>query len=152
MELSDCPCGKPLELAQCCGRYLDDFEGAPAPDVQALMRSRYTAFVLLKMDYLLSTWHPARRPPQLRLDPAVKWLGLEVRGSKQVDDAHAEVEFVARFRDGSGKATSIHERSRFVKEHGRWYYVDAGSLLAGADAAAWPRPAGTVSTGKKAVS
>ncbi|MCY7320150.1 MAG: hypothetical protein LH617_15745 [Ramlibacter sp.] len=134
MELPDCPCGKPLELAQCCGRYLDDFAGTPAPDAQALMRSRYTAFVLLNMDYLLSTWHPARRPPQLQLDPGIKWLGLEVRGNKQVDDAHAEVEFVARFRDASGKATRIHEHSRFLKEHGRWFYLDPDSLLAGPDA------------------
>lgn len=71
---------------------------------------------------------------------------------QQVDDAHAEVEFVARFRDASGKATRIHERSRFVKEHGRWFYLDADSSLAGADASAWPRPAGVVSTVKKAAS
>jgi SEC-C motif-containing protein len=54
----------------------------------------------------------------------VKWLGLEVREHKVVDECHAEVSFVARQRDASGRAVRLQERSRFVKEDGRWYYVD----------------------------
>ncbi len=34
----------------------------------------------------------------------------------------AEVEFVARYRV-DGRAVRMHERSRFVREDGRWFYV-----------------------------
>ena len=90
------------------------------------MRSRYSAFVLGRADYLLTTWHASTRPAQLDLDPAAKWLGLEVRAHRSIDAAHAEVEFVARYREG-GRAVRLHERSRFVREDGRWQYV-AGDL------------------------
>jgi len=129
-----CPCGrlgpskKPLVLGNCCGRFVGDFAQTPAPDAQALMRSRYTAFVLERADYLLATWHASRRPAQLAFDPGVKWLGLDVRQHRQLDDTHAEVEFVARQKSPGSPAVRLHERSRFVHEAGRWYYVD-GDLL-----------------------
>lgn len=125
-----CPCGRldarkrALDVAGCCGRYLDDFAHTPAPDAESLMRSRYTAFVRERADYLLATWHPSRRPASLDFDPGVRWLGLEVKDRKSVDADHAEVAFVARSRDASGRASRLAERSRFVREDGRWYYVD----------------------------
>lgn len=128
--MADCPCGRrdaagrPQPYAQCCGRYLEDPEGAPAPDAEALMRSRYCAFVLQRADYLLSTWHASKRPSKVTFDAGAKWLGLEVRDFKVIDASHAEVEFVARQRDPGGRAVRLHERSRFVCEDGRWYYVD----------------------------
>lgn len=128
--MSDCPCGRRdgagqvLAYAQCCGPYVEDFDGTPAPDAEALMRSRYSAFVLERAAYLLSTWHASKRPSQLTFDAGVKWLGLEVREHRPIDANHAEVEFVARQRDKSGRAVRLHERSRFVREDGRWYYVD----------------------------
>ena len=122
LDRHPCPCGKPLTLPRCCGRYIGT--DTPAPDAESLMRSRYSAFVLMDREYLLQTWHPSKRPAQLELDPATRWLGLEVRGRRQADATHAEVEFVARCRDASGKATRIHERSRFVNENGRWFYLD----------------------------
>jgi SEC-C motif-containing protein len=100
------------------------FEDAPAPDAESLMRSRYTAFVLGDADYLLATWHASRRPAELALEAGTKWLGLDVRDSQLLDASHAEVEFVARQRDPGGRATRLHERSRFVLKQGRWYYVD----------------------------
>lgn len=103
---------------------MDDFAGTPAPDALSLMRSRYSAYVLADTAYLLSTWHPATRPARLDPDDQVKWLGLEVRAHQETDAAHAEVEFVARCRGGDGKAVRLHERSRFVREEGRWFYVD----------------------------
>ena len=131
-----CPCGrlqgsggkaKPLAYADCCGRFIDHWDAQPAPDAECLMRSRYTAFVCERADYLLATWHPSHRPASLDFDAAAQWLGLEVRGH-WVDDAdHAEVEFVARHRLG-GRAVRLHERSRFVREGGRWYYVDGDML------------------------
>ncbi|UUZ62350.1 hypothetical protein LP417_19645 [Polaromonas sp. P1-6] len=129
-----CPCGrlgasrKPLAFAQCCGRYLDDFAASPAPDAEALMRSRYSAFVRERADYLLATWHASQRPPSIDFDPGVKWLGLEVRQHRELDVTHAEVEFVARQKSPGSPAVRLHERSRFVREDGRWYYVDGDML------------------------
>lgn len=130
VSVVDCPCGRrdaagqALPYAQCCGRYVDDVDGAPAPDAEALMRSRYTAFVRERADYLRATWQTSKRPSRLSFDAGVKWLGLEVRDHKVIDDDHAEVEFVARLREPSGRAVRLHERSRFVREEGRWYYID----------------------------
>ena len=127
-----CPCGrlqgsgpkaKLLAYADCCGRFIDHWDAQPAPDAECLMRSRYTAFVCERADYLLATWHPSHRPASLDFDAAAQWLGLEVRGHWVKDVDHAEGEFVARHRLG-GRAVRLHERSRFVREGGRWYYVD----------------------------
>jgi SEC-C motif-containing protein len=122
-----CPCGRtaargrPLAYADCCGRYLD--HDTPAPDAEALMRSRYSAFVLGRVAYLQASWHASTRPADLALEPGVKWLGLEVRRHRTIDTDHAEVEFVARSRVG-GRGQRLHETSRFVREGGRWFYVD----------------------------
>ena len=95
-----------------------------APDAETLMRSRYTAFTLDELDYLLDTWHVSTRPASLEPNGlGVKWLGLQVRAHSIQDADHATVEFVARSRH-NGKATRLHEISRFVREDGRWFYVD----------------------------
>lgn len=95
-----------------------------APDAATLMRSRYTAFVLDELSYLLDTWHPSTRPATLeKNEPGTKWLGLEVRRHIQADDNHATVEFVARSRH-NGRALRLHEISRFVREDGQWFYID----------------------------
>lgn len=104
----------------------------PAPDAESLMRSRYTAFVQQRADYLLATWHASTRPAELDFEPGLKWLGLEVRQHRIIDATHAEVEFVARSRL-QGRAIRLHERSRFVREADdqgvlRWYYVDGDML------------------------
>ncbi|WP_462388683.1 YchJ family protein [Acidovorax sp. Q11] len=130
-----CPCGRPqaapgkgaqaraLPYADCCGHYLDHWDEAAAPDAESLMRSRYTAFVCERADYLQATWHPSTRPAALDFEPGAQWLGLEVRRHRPTDDDRAEVEFVARYRLG-GRAVRLHETSRFVREGGRWFYVD----------------------------
>ena len=87
------------------------------------MRSRYSAFVHGVVDYLLATWHPSTRPPELTLEPAARWLGLEVRDHHCQGEERSEVEFVARWRV-AGRAVRQHERSSFVREGGRWFYVD----------------------------
>lgn len=92
------------------------------------MRSRYSAFVLERADYLLATWHTSRRPASIEFDAGVKWLGLEVRQHHVPDATHAEVEFVARQKSPGSPAVRLHERSRFVREVGRWYYVDGDQL------------------------
>jgi SEC-C motif-containing protein len=122
-----CPCGASRPFAQCCDRYLDGT--TPAPTAEALMRSRYTAYTLLDEKYLLATWHMSTRPEKLELEEAAsnKWLGLQVKRHEQQDDAHARVEFVARYKV-AGRAYRLHEVSRFVREDGRWFYV-AGDML-----------------------
>ena len=135
-KLGPCPCGRPdakgrpLPYERCCGRYLDNFDVAPAPDAESLMRSRYSAFVLENEAYLLATWHASERPPRIDFEPGARWLGLDVRSHTRQDETHAQVEFVARMRDAGGRANRLHEKSRFVQEADsagilRWYYVDA---------------------------
>ncbi len=123
-----CPCGRmqgkrSLSFEQCCQRYLDHFGSTPAPDAESLMRSRYSAFVLQRSDYLLITWDAILRPDELDFDANTKWLGLQVKMHHTIDLEHAEVEFVARYRV-QGKAPRLHELSRFVCRDGRWYYLD----------------------------
>ena len=91
------------------------------------MRSRYSAFVLNRCDYLKATWHASTRPADVVQDDGSKWLGLDLRRHTVMDANHAQVEFVARYRSG-GRGVRIDELSRFVREAGRWFYVD-GDLL-----------------------
>jgi SEC-C motif-containing protein len=116
-----CPCGRPRTYAACCGPY---HAGSQAPDAESLMRSRYSAYARGLEGYLLATWHPSTRPGPLDLAaaPQPKWLGLEIKACTESGDA-ATVEFVARCRIG-GRARRLHEVSRFLRENGRWYYVD----------------------------
>ncbi len=123
--MNPCPCGTGRAYAACCGRY---HAGEAAPDAEALMRSRYSAFVLGDADYLRATWHPDTRPAELGLDapgaPRTAWLGLSVKQHRATGPDTAEVEFVARYRVGGGSAVRLHESSRFACLDGRWLYVD----------------------------
>lgn len=118
-----CPCGSGRNYTDCCARYLDRNE--IATDAEALMRSRYTAYTLLREDYLLATWHPSMRPAQLGLahEAPTKWIALEVKRHEQSDAEHAIVEFIARYKV-NGRACRLQEVSRFVCEDGKWFYVD----------------------------
>ncbi len=125
MNDAPCPCGRGTPYAECCGRYHAGPLHLQAPTAEALMRSRYSAFALGIGDYLLATWRRDTRPQALAADPPdLRWLGLEVRRHDVLDDTHATVEFVARSRQAGGRSTRQHETSRFVREDGRWYYVD----------------------------
>lgn len=123
-DTKDCPCGSGRPYLACCGRWHAGPQHLQAPDAEALMRSRYSAYVLGLTDYLLDTWHASTRPASLASnEPGLKWLGLEVKRHLPQDADHAWVEFVARSKLG-GRAHRLHETSRFVREGGRWYYVD----------------------------
>lgn len=114
-----CHCGSDRSYALCCEPW---HLGAVAPNAETLMRSRYSAYVLNLNDYLLATWHTSTRPSALDEAPA-HWLGLQVRHHEQQDETHAVVEFVARYRV-KGRGHRLHEVSHFLRENGRWYYVD----------------------------
>jgi SEC-C motif-containing protein len=92
------------------------------------MRSRYSAYVLCNEQYLLATWHPSTRPGSIPFSKNQKWLGLNVVDASITGAVSAEVEFIARSRVSNAAAVRQHERSRFVLEGGRWFYVD-GDLV-----------------------
>ena len=110
-----------MPYAACCGPF---HAGAPAPTAEQLMRSRYAAFARGLTAYLLETWHPTTRPRTLVLDPSQEWLGLTVLAARGgFLDTEGVVEFRATWRH-RGVTDVLHERSRFVREDGRWLYVD----------------------------
>ncbi|WP_239453200.1 MULTISPECIES: YchJ family metal-binding protein [Microbacterium] len=117
-----CPCGSGDRFDGCCAPAL---RGTPAPTAEKLMRSRYAAFVVGDAHYLAETWHPGTRPEELTLDPAQRWTGLEISGVEAggVDDSRGIVEFQASWREGAHRGV-LRERSRFVRQGGRWWYLD----------------------------
>ncbi len=116
-----CPCESGKTYNTCCE---PAHNGSPAATAEALMRSRYTAYVLGLEDYLLKTWAVETRPATLNLseDKATKWLGLQVKRAENTSETTATVEFVARYKIG-GKAERLHEISQFVHVDGCWYYL-----------------------------
>ena len=89
------------------------------------MRSRYSAFALLDEEYLLRTHHRSTAPASLDLDPAMEWRRLDIVGTSNGGpfDTEGTVEFKAYYRHGNERGV-LHENSRFVRENGRWFYVD----------------------------
>ncbi|WP_439889213.1 YchJ family protein [Pseudomonas sp. MBLB4123] len=124
---TSCPCGSGDPLSECCGRY---HAGSPAPSAECLMRSRYSAYVLGQVDYLLATTLPAQ---QAGLDrEAIRawslqstWLGLEVESAKVLggQPEHAFVTFTARWHDEAGEH-SHRECSAFVQRGKQWFFID----------------------------
>lgn len=138
-NINICPCNSGASYAACCEPLLAG--DRPAETALALMRSRYTAYVVRNVDYLLKTWHPSTRPAAI--DPATipDWVGLHiVRTEKGMETDNAGVvEFKAAFFSRP-KIRHLHETSRFVKEDGQWLYVD-GDMIDDTQSAA-PRAAG----------
>lgn len=119
-----CPCGSQHTYSKCCKPWHAGEQYLQAPTAEALMRSRYSAYVIDHLPYLLDTWHPSTRPEQISPNPTgIKWLGLTIRSYHNQSDTQATVEFVARSRL-QGRATRMHEKSIFLRENGQWFYVD----------------------------
>ena len=130
--MTACPCSADRDYADCCGRYLAG--GQLPPTAEALMRSRYTAFARQNANWLYATLLPSKREKNelkslQKSFRGIRWTGLEIlatdRGGEQ--DSEGTVEFRARC-EANGEQGAIHERSTFVKQAGRWYYVD-GEVL-----------------------
>jgi SEC-C motif-containing protein len=123
-----CPCGKGESLETCCGPYLD---GKALPDTaETLMRSRYSAYVVGNIDYIVSTHDPDRakdvdRKNTEQWSKSAEWLGLEVLSTEQGTPADevGVVEFVARYKL-SGVKVEHRERALFRKHSDRWVFVD----------------------------
>jgi SEC-C motif domain protein len=118
-----CWCGSGRTVGRCCGSVLS--RAATAVTAEALMRSRYSAYVIGDTDYLLASWHPDTRPGFLDLDDARRWLGLTIKAVEGGSEADVEgtVTFVARFKS-HGRGHRLCECSRFVREQGVWLYRD----------------------------
>lgn len=120
-----CPCGGGKSYGSCCEPL--HLNGA-ATTAEHLMRSRYSAFCLGKIDYLLATLHPSQRQPNDRANlthtlSRTNWVRLQILATKRgtADDDSGQVEFVATYHE-DGIAKRLHERSDFVKENDRWFY------------------------------
>ena len=109
-----CPCGSDQLFEQCCGPIIS---GVPARTAEALMRSRYSAYVLGHWQYLWESWHPDTRPSSVS-PTNTEWLGLSI-----IKSSASSVEFIAGFREGS-KIMALHEISRFEQFEGCWRYLD----------------------------
>ncbi len=124
-----CPCTSNRSYKSCCQPLHDgDLQASSA---EQLMCSRYSAFCLGNINYLIATLHPDKRKvdDEQALDKTIKqtkWLGLRVIKHKQSGQT-ATVEFVAFFKNEP--IGQLHERSNFIKEGARWFYVD-GEFLA----------------------
>jgi SEC-C motif domain protein len=119
-----CPCNTKRPYSLCCEPY---HQGTPAPTAETLMRSRYSAYALRLEDYVFATWHPSTRPASLDQGSGINqttWLGLDMKRVQRTGDDTATVEFVARYRVGGASAVRLHEVSRFVREAGKWLYLD----------------------------
>lgn len=114
-----CPCGSLKTYAACCQPYhkADALPHSP----EALMRSRYTAFVLKLNHYLQTSWHPSTCPGDLELDDSPEWLQLQVLSSSQNGDNGA-VHFRALHTAGKGIGF-LEEHSEFIREGQRWFYL-----------------------------
>ncbi|MDY6995888.1 MAG: YchJ family metal-binding protein [Actinomycetota bacterium] len=113
-----CPCGSGAAFGECCQPlHLGERQAQTAEE---LMRSRYTGYVVGDTDYVWRTWHPRTRPDEVSAG-AVTWQRLEIvdQAGGGPDDDTGEVEFRARHRAGV-----LHERSRFARRAGRWFYLD----------------------------
>ena len=125
-----CPCGTGETYGECCGRYLAD--GRRAPTAEALMRSRYTGFATGAAHYLLVTLapeHPAGRPRAGRR----RWSGTGWTWSARTPAGRGTTPAPSSSSRTTGSTTArvgqrgrLHETSRFVREDGRWLYVDGG--------------------------
>jgi SEC-C motif-containing protein len=128
-----CPCGSGLGFGICCGPILDGSE--PARTAEALMRSRYSAYATGRIEYLAESLHPEHRQDldlvaTRRWSKGARWLGLQVVSTRDggPEDEEGEVEFIATYKE-KGLTKPHHERAKFRRKDGSWYYVD-GELVA----------------------
>ena len=123
MNVELCPCGSGEVYATCCEPLHDN--RVQARTAEALMRSRYAAYALGRLDHVLRTWHPRTRPHDLTDVPGLTWTGLTVLAVEdgQPGDEEGVVEFEAAYRDDDRPGVQ-HERSRFRRRAGRWFYLD----------------------------
>ncbi len=127
MNEPECYCGSQKNYKDCCQLFLAGLSKPQTPE--QLMRSRYTAFCIKDIEYLLSTQHPPSRQanegkPLTKTMHDTQWLGLKIlKTETDPDDPHTGyVEFAAFYK--TSEIGQLHERSKFIHEAGNWYYLD----------------------------
>ena len=123
-----CPCGSGQAYTDCCKPLIDG--SRPAATAEALMRSRYSAYVKTQIDYIYETTHATQRSrfnrqESLAWSRNTDWQSLEIlrtEGGGESDESGV-VEFIARYRE-KDKAVKHHEVADFARVDGRWYFVD----------------------------
>ncbi|TXG91719.1 hypothetical protein DW322_17900 [Rhodococcus rhodnii] len=122
-DRAPCPCGRGDSYGDCCGPLHRGERRAPS--AEALMRSRYTAFAIGDAGHLVRSWHPSTAPEHVDLDPEEQWDRLEIVATTGGGpfDSEGTVTFRAHHHRG-GRAGVLAEHSRFVREDGRWLYLD----------------------------
>lgn len=125
--MTECPCGSAKPFEDCCGPIL---AGGPAATAEALMRSRYTAYVRCDVDHLERSLAPEARTDHDRKAAeawakSVEWLGLSILSSEGGNGTEetGQVEFTARFRQ-NGLEQTHHETGSFRRHDATWVYVD----------------------------
>ena len=116
-----CLCGNETEFSKCCEPLISKKQKAKTPE--ALMRSRYSAYVLANGPYLVySCAKENRYADDIALieefSNSVEWLKLDV-----LEAVENQVEFKAYYKDTEG-IKILHERSNFIQEDGEWKYSD----------------------------
>lgn len=131
-KMSLCPCGSEKDYAECCEPYIR--MEVPVPTAEALMRSRYSAYTLVEMDYLFETTHPSQREDYdaegaKQWAESSEWLGFEILGREkgEENDSEGVIEFAAHFAQNGTRYTH-HERSIFRKDEGKWYFFDGEAV------------------------
>lgn len=107
---------EPISYSDCCQTY---HQGNAAPNVEALMRSRFSGFVLGLTDYVKQTWHPDTCPNDLQLQPDSQWKKLDI-----ITTTENTVHFRAYLQNEDKQFECLEEHSRFEQVDGKWVYVD----------------------------
>jgi SEC-C motif-containing protein len=122
-----CPCGSGFSFSACCEPIISGRKDAAT--ARELMRSRYTAFTLANVDYLMRSHSAKTRPIKERKSiekwaKSVVWMGLTILDTQagEPGDEVGYVEFKALYLE-NGKPEQIHEKSLFQRENGKWVYV-----------------------------
>ena len=130
--MKTCPCHSKKPYNQCCRPYHDD--NSIAPTAEALMRSRFSAYSLIKIDYIEKTMTKAADPDfdfkqGQWFATSVTWLNLEIKElvAGQSDDDYGEVLFTAQYKH-QGQIKTIQEHSLFTKIKDQWFYSGSKEL------------------------
>jgi SEC-C motif domain protein len=128
-----CFCGSIATFEQCCKPIIEGTQ--PALTAQALMRSRYSAYVIVASQYLIDSTYISQRANYSKTDIEAwanesHWQKLEIIDCKKglSDDSVGEVEFKAYYQDSKNILQIHHEKSVFKKENGNWFYVN-GTII-----------------------
>lgn len=129
-----CVCGSGKESVECCVPYMSGDKEAPT--AEALMRSRYSAYVDRQIDHLRHTLAPEALKDYdegsvREWAEKADWLGLEIHETWAggEGDETGIVEFSARYAI-DGEELTHRERSHFKRFDDAWKYVD-GTMVSG---------------------